>query len=275
MEKIKLVMVAIFLLLFLSGCFQIERVINVNKDGSGTIEETVLMSQEFINQIKQMATSFGGGEIEENKDESTYHNVDDLKKQALKMGEGVKYVSSKPLERDGKLGHYVLYSFNDIAEIKIDENPADNMMGSSGMGKDKEEMYFKFKKGKTSELTIIFPQMDDEDENEEIEYEAEEPEGISSASDQDIKMMKAMYDGMKISVKVIVDGKIVETNATHKDGNVVTLSEMDFDVIMDNEKAFQALAGSKEATDEEMKKSMQKFKGFKADINEEVVIKFK
>ena len=58
MKKIKLVAVAIFLLVFLSGCFQIERVINVNKDGSGTIEETVLMSQEFINQIKQMATSF-------------------------------------------------------------------------------------------------------------------------------------------------------------------------------------------------------------------------
>ena len=276
MGKIKLVIIAIFLLLFLSGCFQIERVINVNKDGSGTIEETVLMSQEFINQIKQMATSFGGGEIEENKDESTYHNVDDLKKQALKMGDGVKYVSSKPLERDGKLGHYVLYSFNDITKIKIDENPADNMMGSPGMGEDKEDMYFKFKKGKTSELTIIFPQVDDEQDinEEDIKY-VNEVEDVSSVSDQDIKMMKAMYSGMKISVKVIVDGKIVDTNATHKDGNVVTLSEMDFDVIMNNKEAFKALSGSKEATDEEMKISMQKFKGFKADMNEEVVIKFK
>ena len=275
MEKIKLAIIAIFLLLFLSGCFQIERVINVNKDGSGTIEETVLMSQDFINQMKQMAASFGGGDIEESKDESTYHNVDDLKKQALKMGEGVKYVSSKPVERDGKLGHYVLYRFNDITKIKIDENPADNMMGASGMGEDKEDIHFKFKKGKTSELTIIFPQMDEEDINEEdIEY-IEELEEDLSVSDQDMKMMKAMYAGMKISVKVIVDGKIIETNATHKDGNVVTLSEMDFDVIMNNEEAFQALSGSKEATDEEMKKSMQKFKGFKADMNEEVVIKFK
>ena len=274
MKKIKLVTIAIFLLLFLSGCFQIERVINVNKDGSGTIEETVLMSQDFINQMKQMATGFGGGEIEENKDESAYHNVDDLKKRTSKMGEGVKYVSSKPMEKDGKLGYYVVYSFNDITKIKIDENPADNMMSSSGMGKDKEDMYFKFKKGKISELTIIFPQEVDEDEYEEMEYE-EEPKENTVVSDQDIQMMKAMYTGMKISVKVIVDGKIVDTNATHKKGNVVTLTEMDFDVIMANEKAFQALTGSKEATDEEMKKSMQKFKGFKADMNEEVVIKFK
>jgi len=274
MKKIKLVIIGVFLLLFLSGCFQIERVINVNKDGSGTIEETMLMSQEFINQMKQMATSFGGGEIEDNKDASEYHNVDDLKKQALKMGEGVKYVSSKPMEKDGKLGYHVIYSFDDITKIRIDENPADNMMNSSGMGKDKEDMYFKFKKGKTSELTIIFPQEDTEDNYEEIEYK-EKPENNSTVSDQDIKMMKAMYTGMKISVKVIVDGKIINTNATHKDGNVVTLTEMDFDVIMNNEKAFQALSGSKDATNGEMKKSMQKFPGFKADMNEEVIIKFK
>ena len=274
MKKIKLITIGIFILLFLSGCFQIERVIHVDKNGSGTIEETVLMSQEFINQMKQMAKSFGGEETEENKDESEYHDVDDLKKDALKMGEGVKYVSSKPMEKDGKLGYQVIYSFDDITAIKIDENPADNMMSSSGMGEDKEDMYFKFNKGNTSELTIIFPQIDDGDEYEEMEYE-NEPKNNTTVSDQDIKMMKAMYDGMKISVKVIVDGKIVQTNATHKDGNVITLTEMDFDVIMENEKAFQALAGSKDSTDEEMKMSMQNYPGFKADMNEEVIIKFK
>lgn len=274
MKNIKLKVTGIFLLLFLSGCFQIERVINVNKDGSGTIEETVLMSQEFINQMKQMAAGFGGGKVEEKRDESEYHDVEALKRDASKMGEDVKYVSSKPMEKDGKLGYHVIYSFKDITKIKIDENPADNMMSSSGMGNDKEDMHFEFKKGKTSELTIIFPQEDDKDNYEEIEYE-EEPESNSTISDQDIKMMKAMYSGMKISVKVVVDGKIIHTNATHKDGNVVTLSEMDFDVIMENEKAFQALVGSKDSSDEEMKMSMQKFKGFKADMNEEVVIKFK
>ncbi len=273
MKKIKLISVGIFLLLFLSGCFQVERVIKVNKNGSGTIEETVLMSQDFINQMKQMTAGFGGGKSKEKTDESSYHDVEALKRDASKMGENVKYVSSKPIKKDGKLGHRVIYSFTDITKIKIDENPADNMMNSSGMGGDKEEMYFKFKKGKTAELTIIFPQNNDEDEYDEMEYEGSDED--VTVSDQDIEMMKAMYAGMKISVKIVVDGKIVHTNATHKDGNVVTLSEMDFDVIMKNEKVFKALAGSKDASDEMMKRSMQKFKGFKADMNEEVVIKFK
>jgi hypothetical protein len=44
---------------------------------------------------------------------------------------------------------------------------------------------------------------------------------------------------------------------------------------MENEKSFQALSGSKNVSEEKMKRSMQNFKGFKADMNKEVVIKFK
>jgi UDP-N-acetylglucosamine enolpyruvyl transferase len=88
-------------------------------------------------------------------------------------------------------------------------------------------------------------------------------------------MIRGMYKGMKISIKVIVDGKIVNTNATYKNRNVVTLSDIDFDVIMENEKALQILAGNENASEEVMKKSMQKFPGFKTDLNDKIVIKFK
>ncbi len=277
MNKIKLIAIGTFLLFLLSGCFHIERVINVDKDGSGTIEETVLMTQQFIDQMKQMAAGFGGGKVQDKTDESEYHDVDALERDAYKMGENVKYITSKPIKKDGKLGYSVTYSFTDISKLTIDENPSDKMMGSSGMGADKQDMVFKFKKGKTSELTIIFPQVDDDEYGEEyevVEYEEEE-ENVSTVSDEDIEMMKAMYAGMKISVKVIVDGKIIDTNATHTDKNEVTLTDMDFDVIMENAEAFQVLVGSKDLSDEDLKKSMKNFKGFKADLNEEVVIKFK
>ncbi|MCD6176880.1 MAG: hypothetical protein J7K29_03475 [Candidatus Cloacimonetes bacterium] len=274
MKNIKFVVIGLIALLFLSGCFQVERIIKVNKDGSGTIEETVLMSQEFIDQMKQMAMSFGGSKVEGKRDESEYHDIDDLKRNASKMGEGVKYVSSKPMERDGKLGYHAIYSFNDITKIKISENPADNILSNSGMGEDNQEMHFAFKKGSTSELIISFPYEEDEGDYEEMDYE-EEPDENESISDQDLEMMKAMYAGMKISVKVVVNGKIIKTNATHKEGNTIILSEIDFDEIMKNEKAFKALAGSKEASDEEMKRSMGKYSGFKADMNDKIVIKFK
>lgn len=268
MKKIRIMFTIIFLLFLLSGCFHIEREIKVNKDGSGTLEETVLMSQQFIDQMKQMASSFGGGKVEEERDEAGYHDVEELKRDAAKMGKKVKYVSSKAMKKNNKLGYHVIYSFEDISKLSIIENPADNILNNTAMKEDTEDIKFKFKQGKTSELTICFPTEEEEDDYEEVEYE-------ESVSDQDINMMKAMYAGMKISVKVIVDGKILETNATHQDGNVITLSEMDFDVIMENEEAFNALARNKEASEEEMKVVMQEFKGFKADMNDEVYIKFK
>ena len=171
----------------------------------------------------------------------------------------------------------VVVDIRDIAVLPVDEYAnviwriADNI--KLAIGKDEPSVVITVTDGVVT-AKIALPVEKQDINEEDIKY-VDEVEDVSSVSDQDIKMMKAMYSGMKISVKVIVDGKIVDTNATHKDGNVVTLSEMDFDVIMNNEEAFKALSGSKEATDEEMKISMQKFKGFKADMNEEVVIKFK
>jgi len=272
MKKIKLFFTAVVILFLLSGCFQIERVIKVNKDGSGTLDETVLMSQQFIDQMKQMAASFGGGEVEEDKrDESEYHDVEELKANAAKLGENVKYVSSEPLEVDNKLGYHAVYSFEDITKLTLVENPAEDLMSNTQTDEEDEDLQFKFKEGKTSELTIIFPNDDEEEEIEELEYE----ESTDAVSDQDINMMKAMYSGMKVSVKVMVDGKVVYTNAIYQDDNVITLSEMDFDVIMENDEAFKTLAGNDERSDEELKIAMQKYEGFKADLNKEVIIKFK
>jgi len=266
MKKFKILMVGM-LLLFLSGCFQVEYVIKVNKDGSGTIEKTVLLSQELM----QMSRNFGGGKFDKNNDESAYHDIQELKKEAVKIGENVKYISSKPMKSDDKVGYHVVYSFSDITKTNINENPAGDMMDFSEKDKEKENMHFKFQKGKTSELTIIFPH-DDDDETTEYEEKNKDNSPVSS---KDLKMMRGMYKGMKISIKVIVDGKIVNTNATYKDRNVITLSDIDFDVIMENEKALQILAGNENASEEVMKKSMQKFPGFKTDLNDKIVIKFK
>ncbi|MCF7858450.1 MAG: hypothetical protein K9N07_03885 [Candidatus Cloacimonetes bacterium] len=270
MRNFKLIVSGLIILLFLSGCFQVKRVIKVNKDGSGMIEETVLMSQEFIDQMKQMSSSMGGDKAD-TPDESAYHNVKSLKENAGSMGEGVKYVSSKPMKENGKLGYSVSYSFTDISQIKLDENPAENLMSTSRSDQEMDDVHFKFKPGKTAELTILFPTHEykgDEDEEEEAE-------DFSEASEQDIKMMKAMYAGMKILVKVFVDGKIVETTASYKNGNEIILSDIDFDLILNNNEALNSFARGKDVSEDEMKKSMAKYPGFKTETNNKVLIKFK
>lgn len=58
MKNIKFIIIGIIALVLLSGCFQVKRIIKINKDGSGTIEETVLITQQFIDQMKQMTGGY-------------------------------------------------------------------------------------------------------------------------------------------------------------------------------------------------------------------------
>jgi hypothetical protein len=38
--------------------------------------------------------------------------------------------------------------------------------------------------------------------------------------------MKEIFQGMKIALSVFVDGKILETNATHREGSKITVLEL-------------------------------------------------
>ncbi|MCK4312432.1 MAG: hypothetical protein KAW88_06835, partial [Candidatus Cloacimonetes bacterium] len=62
MKRIKLLVLLLTVLFLLSGCFQVEKVITVKKDGSGTIKETTLISMQMIQQMGQGFGSKSGGE---------------------------------------------------------------------------------------------------------------------------------------------------------------------------------------------------------------------
>ena len=265
-------LLVIFAVLFLlSGCFQLERVITVKKDGSGTIKETTLISVQMMQQMGQSMGSQSGGEM----DESSYHDVKKLKADAVKMGTNVKYVSSKALKKDGKVGYEAIYAFDDVSKLSLETNPAGSMMSTPGMKSSDSSDNFKFifKKGKTSELTIKLP------EDEAAEAEAMEVEE-AEVDPKMMEMMKTMYAGMKIAVKIKFDGKIEKSNATYKDGSTITLLEMDFDKMMANESFMKKLASSsKGQSDKSMKKTWEKYSkevpGFKAEFQEEIFVKFK
>ena len=47
-------------------------------------------------------------------------------------------------------------------------------------------------------------------------------------------MMKQMFTDMKVSIKLVAESGIAETNATHNDGDTITLMEMDMGKLMEN-----------------------------------------
>ena len=274
----KLVLAGVFIALFLSGCFNISTVVNVKKDGSGTVEQSVLFRKDFLEQMKGFGQSFGGKT--EEKDSDVY-DIEKLKKEAADYGENVRYVSSKKIEKDNMVGYRVVYAFDNIDKLSLNENPGADIMSSGKNDEQKQDnIKFRFKKGGVSELTINFPILDNTDdsktaEDSQTEENSDEETLGDGMNDAAAAMIKQMYAGMKMSLKIKLDGKIVKTNASNVDGNTITLVEMNFDEILKDPTQLKKLQNANPENQKEMKKILKNAKGIKVETQDQVKIKFK
>ena len=238
MKIFKTMLIYALLTILLAGCLQVETTINVNKDGSGTINEKVLMSKTFVNMMKEFAQAFQDSASTE---EFVFFKDDEIIADAKDYGDDVKYVSHTLVNNDKWEGFQAVYSFNDITKIKIQPDPGSKV----GMGDEEgdstanEEYYFfKFKKGDVSELIIDRPPI-------ELNSESEENKDTLETSEQNDEEMGEeflkMMEGMKINIAVQVDGKIASTNASYVDGSNITLFQMDFGEMMKDKESFKRI----------------------------------
>lgn len=276
MKKLFRISFVLVSFLFLSSCIRVETVIKVNKDGTGTITEKVMMSKVFADMMRSFGESFGSEE-EQTKPFSLF-DKEKLTSQAADYGEGVTYQSGKEISENDWEGYSVVYRFTDISKIKLSTSQDDKV--DTGMGptpdemeeEDKEEefYYFSFEKGKTPTLTINRSEI----EFEEDEEETTEVEEMGEMDAMGNEMMK-MFEGMRFTMVVEVDGKISKTNASYKNGSSITLLDMDFDKMMKNKDAFSELTRKKPETAAEMKAFMEKFDGLQVELEQPVSVNFR
>jgi hypothetical protein len=262
----------IFVLLALSlalmGCFESIVLLRVNKDGSGTIEETVVISDAFMELMK----SFGGEE--EGEEEKEPINEQELIDKAASMGEGVRYVSAEPVKTDRGSGYKAIYSFSDINDVRINQNPGENVspppMGGEEEGPVEEWLRFNFRGGKTATLEIIYPR----DMEMEQEEEPSEGEADMDSNPEMMEMMRELYQDMHIRIAVEVNGEIAETNASYVEDSTVTLMDIDFAKILQDEEKFKELMNANPSTVEEMKELVKDNPGIKVEIQDSIRIRF-
>jgi len=220
MKKIRNFGLLILAVIFMAGCFSVETHIKLNKDGSGTLEEKVM--------VKPM-NMFGQNQSEP---EDIYDEAE-LRSEAANYGEGVSFKNGKSLNENGMSGYLAVYAFKDINKLKLNENFAGKAIDMEGFGpmtndEKNDHITFQFKKGGTSQLKIIYP-VSKESEDKEIEGDMEWDEEADEEMDEEmLTMMQEMYRGMKFSIFVTVEGKIKDTNATYHDDSSVTLMDFDF-----------------------------------------------
>ena len=269
-------------LICLAGCIQVTTLIKVKPDGSGTIEETLLINKAAMQRIEeaskqmnaQMGAQPGGGQV---SGEFKILDEDKLRESASKMGQGVTYVSSKKLSTKDAEGYRATFAFSDINKVRLDTRPSDQTPSSAGMGakggKEEAVATFHFNQGPPAVLEVMLPEELTSDNLQPPELPdtlpADNPQMASMANE-----MKEMFKDMKINIALEVEGDIIRTNATHREGSKITLMEVDFGKVLQNDEALKKIKQLEPRNADQARKLLKDIPGIKVEFNPKLRVEF-
>jgi len=244
-----------------SGCLRSTTTIELKPDGSGTIVQENAVGAEALAMLK----SFAGSQQGKGGAPPDIFTQE----QAMKTGEsmGVTFVSGEPIKTAALEGYRARYRFDDITKIRVNMKQTPDAMPSGGA--DQPPFGFTFAKGSSSStLTIQMP-----DQMPGGSALPGLPGGGGANADpaqaaQAMAMMKMMMKGLFVDLSLAVDGRIIKSNASHVDGSKVTLLQLDFDKLLQDEGNFKKLEAAKDL------KALASVAGLKVSSEPKVVIEF-
>jgi len=270
MKLLRGIILIFSVLIFSTGCLKIETTLHVNKDGSGTISENVMMSRIFADMMKEFAQAFQDSASTE---EFSLFKEEDIVKDADGYGKNVSYLSHDFISDENWEGYAAVYSFTDVSKIILRPDPDSKVDVGVDVDEsqvEKDYFSFDFTRGETAELKINRPEI----KPDTGLTGADEEEFTEENNDQDGEQFLKMMEGMSIKVSVKVDGEILNTNASYVSGSDITLLQMDFDEMMKDKESFKEFTNKKPKSIEEMKEFLEKFPGMKLETGNPVTIKF-
>lgn len=257
-----------------SGCITAVTTIRLKPDGSGTIEQSMAMKAEMAEQLSAMAGGFGEtpGKAGAKPEMPEFFSEKEMRDASSKYGEGVTFVSSKPIKTKDLVGRVATYSFTDITKVRINQKPPSPNEGMP-TPKAPEDVLFRFARqpGGTSLVTVVFPEQTFEKGKKKTGEATKQPKAAPDPAQ--IAMAKKLFEGLHIEIGLDVAGSIVKTNSPYVQGSRVTLLEMDFSELLSNEKLLAEV--SEPSSIEEAKKLLAGVKGFKINLDKEVTVEFK
>jgi hypothetical protein len=214
--------IIIIVLVLLSGCIKINTVINVKKDGTGTIELSMIIKKEVLRLNSLSDSTSDNGDSLKNS-----FSKEELVSLESTFGEGVKLISYNEINDEIYLGGKGIYSFSDITKVNTSTSFPDDTTSDSN---STNPIRYEFKNtGKTRILTIKMP---------EVKNEKKSVEQADANSKELMNMMKIYFRDLSVSFIVNVDGKIKKTNSKNVSGSAVTLMNIDLNSIISNDELF-------------------------------------
>lgn len=249
--------------LALPSCLQNETTVTLNKDGSGTVVEETFLGAKMLEMMTQFAQPGQPDPVTE------MFSEEKAKAKTAKMGEGVEFVKTELIDKDGKKGARVHYKFADINKLKVSPSGAVDDMNQKAPGEqeekveEKETVSFTYADGK---LKVKTPPADFDDMQMGDEG-AENPEMEA--------MMKEMMADMRLTLKLKIADGIESTNATHIEGDTITLFDVQVGKMFAQKDALKKIGETGKTDKEAAKAAFSKLDGIKVETKEDVTVTLK
>lgn len=262
-----------------TGCLSIDSNVKVKPDGTGTIEQTMLVNSSAMGMMSMMGGE--SGDKSKAPTAETMFSADKLKADAAKLGEGVTFVSSTPVTQGEMKGVKVIYAFTDFNKLKISTSPPDmesedGSTQSSGNGTPLEMMLTR-----TGGSSLITLDMFGDAAKEAAAAKAKEagatPESpLGDMPKEMMGMLAPMFKDMRVAVSVEPQGQLVRTNATHVSGGKITVLDIAFGELFADPAGFEKMEklGANPSLDQ-IRTALKDVKGIKINEVEKLEIEFK
>jgi hypothetical protein len=248
--------------LLCGGCFQLNTVIRVRGDGSGTIEQRLLFTRAALEQLKQLAALNGGAAFNPLSEE-------EARADAERLGPGVTLLSTSPLTDETGQGRVSTYAFTDINQIRMTQQPGVPRGTVREVDPDSQALTAKLARQPNGHalLTIAVPRP-----NLPGTRMLSRPGTGGGPSPEQVAMVKQLFGGARVSIAVEPEGTLVATSSAFADGQRVTLMDVDVDQLMKDDTLLPRLQSAR--TTDELKAVLKDVPGLKVNLDREITIEF-
>ncbi|MDZ7754252.1 MAG: hypothetical protein U5S82_22090 [Gammaproteobacteria bacterium] len=266
---LKSVLLALGVLL-LGGCVDVDTLIQVRTDGSGTVTQKVMVSERLVAPLRALTEGLGG---DGKRRSLVMPDEEDMAARAEAMGPGVRLVDMQERRRDDAEGYVARYAFDDVRALRINQNPG-NLAPGAGAGTRRlsgaEHITFDFSPGPPAELTVMFPDRG----GREVEPRPPEDRPGGPGPEALRAELGELFKGLRVAMAVQVEGTVLETDATHRDGPRITLMAIDFEELLAAPEYLDELAERRPRSLEEAKELLRDFPGIKLELAPAIHIRF-
>ena len=220
-----------------SACFRSTTTITVKQDGSGVIDQEIGASAGAMALLR----NFSSGDQADTKTSADVQLFGPEQAQAAAAAMGVRFVSGEPVKTAEVEGYRAHFAFDDVTKVKfsVNKTPPGPGVGAAQKVEDPPFAFGFARNNGNSVLTINIP----EPKPGETGMLPKMPGGSGSPQDNALamSMLMPMLRGLYVDVSLVVDGKIIKTNAPYVAGSQVTLVQFDFDKVSAADGALQKL----------------------------------